>query len=896
MSGGAAQASSSVPRSTASALRAHAGRAGSARVALPLVLTVAALAATAGAAYVIAVSRISPHPLAQAVLAALVCLSFVGAGVVALRLRPYARFGLLLAAVGFASLISVLHDANRQGAYAVGVLASNLAFAVIVHALLAFPGGRLGSRGRRLLVAAAYLDVLVLQAVAVLFDPLTRYHSDHPPNLVLVDPRPSLATALLELEAGIAAVIALAVVLELSRRVRAATPAARRQLVPVLLGGKVALLFFVLGLALAPLSSQAGLVGFGLGLVAALAIPAAFLGVVVQGRLSRAAVGELLVELREPNEPPLLRDGLRRALGDPSLELLRLRTDDGALVDRTGETVELPAPGDAQITSPILHQGERIGALVHDRSLRLRPELLDSVTAAAGFALANERALCTVQRVEARNRALLDAIPDLMFRMAADGTYLDIHADDASGLLRPPDELIGRNVRDFLPPAVADEVLACIERALATGAMSSVEYRLEVGGAERCFESRMVPSASGEVVTIVRDFTEQRRAEAEERRLAAEQAALRRVATLVASDPSPELVFQAVTEGVCRLLDLRTAVLHRFEGNSQSTIVGKYGEGTGRFEIACVNELRVGAALRVLETGAPARADYAGFTGPDVEELRGLGFTGSVGVPITVAGVTWGALVVALREDEVLPLETERRLQAFAELVALAVGSAQARAELGASRLRIVEASDAERRRIERNLHDGAQQRLVALSISLRVAQAKLRSAPDDAEELLEVATDELTHALTELRELAQGIHPAVLTERGLEAALEVLAARTPLPVTLEVRLAERLPEAAEATIYYVASEALANVVKHARADSVAVRVGRLDAFALIEVEDDGTGQADPELGSGLSGLRDRVESVSGAFYVESSPGQGTLVRAELPISSRAPAGSGVRE
>jgi signal transduction histidine kinase len=895
MSGEAAQASSSLPRSASPALRARAGPAGGAQVALPLALTVAALAATAGAVYVIAVSRISPHPLAQAVLAALVCLSFVGAGVIALRLRPYARFGLLLAAVGFASLISVLHDANGEVVYTIGVLASNVVFAVLVHALLAFPGGRLGSRGRRLFVAAAYVDVLALQAIAVIFDPLTRYHSDHPPNLVLVDSRPSLATALLELEAAIAGVVALAVVLELSRRARAATPAARRQLVPVLLGGKVALVFFVLGLALAPLSSTAGLVGFGLGLVAALALPAAFLGVVVQGRLSRAAVGELLVELREPNEPPLLRDGLRRALGDPSLELARVRPEDGALVDRAGESVELPAPGDAQIATPILHQGERIGALVHDRSLRLRPELLDSVSAAAGFALANERALGTVQRVEARNRALLDAIPDLMFRMDSDGTYLDIHADDPSGLLRPPDELIGRNVRDFLPPAVADRVLACVERALATGAMSSVEYRLEIGGAERCFESRMVPSAAGEVVTIVRDFTEQRRAEAEERRLAAEQAVLRRVATLVASDPPPERVFQTVTDEVCRLLGLRTAVLHRFEDARTSTVVGKFGP-TGAFELGNVVELEDGSALRVLQTGSPARCNYDDLAGRGAAELRALGFRSSVGVPINVGGVTWGALVAAFRDGETLPIALEHRLGGFAELVALAVASAHARDELAASRRRIVEASDAERRRIERNLHDGAQQRLVALSLSLRVAQAKLRRAPDEAQELLEVATDELSHALTELRELAQGIHPAVLTERGLEAALEVLAARTPLPVALELRLPERLPEPVEATLYYVASEALANVVKHAGAGSVSVRAGLIDGCAAIEVEDDGSGLADTGSGSGLSGLRDRVATLTGRFRVESAPGQGTLVRAELPLAARVPTGSGARE
>jgi signal transduction histidine kinase len=263
--------------------------------------------------------------------------------------------------------------------------------------------------------------------------------------------------------------------------------------------------------------------------------------------------------------------------------------------------------------------------------------------------------------------------------------------------------------------------------------------------------------------------------------------------------------------------------------------------------------------------------------------VRTLGFRSTVGVPISVAGATWGALIVALRPGESLPPETERRLQQFAELVALAVASAQAREELAASRLRIVEASDAERRRLERNLHDGAQQRLVALAVALRLAQGKVRERPGEAEELLELAAEELTEALTELRELAQGIHPAVLTERGLATALEVLAARTPLPVSLELSLDERLPEPVEAAAYYVVSESLANVVKHARAGSASVRAARVDGHVVIEVADDGAGGADPDGGSGLFGLRDRVETLDGSLVVESSPGRGTLVRAELP-------------
>jgi signal transduction histidine kinase len=864
------------------AIRVRAGPAVGPRTAVTALLLLAA-AATGGAVYVIAVSRIAPAPVPQSLLTALVCLTFVGTGLAALRRPPYARFGLLLVAVGFASLVSVLHDANDAAAYTVGLFGSNLVYAVLLHALLAYPSGRLGSTGRRVLVAAAYFAAIALQALGVIFDPLTRYHSAHPRNLALVHSNSALATGLYEVEAAIAATLALAAIVVLTRRHRAATPAGRRLHLPVVVGGSIALLDFSLGLALAPLSSRAGFVGFGLALIAALALPAAFLLTLVHGRLSRAAVGELLLELRDPAQPLELEHVLQRALGDPTLRLGR-QAPGGGYLDGSGAALALPDRNDLQVATPILHQGEAIGMLVHDRSLRLRPELLDAVTAAAGFALANERALTTVQRVESRNRALLGAIPDLMLRMDAGGSYLDVRVNEPAALPLEPEALIGCNVRDVAPAAVAEAILACARRARESGEMHSVEYELELDGVVHYCESRMVPSGDGEVVIIMRDFTDKRRAEAELRRLAEEQAALRRVATFVAGNAPPEHVFQMVTGEVCRLLGLRTAVLHRFENERTSTIVGKFGGLTAQFELGNVVGIEEGTALQVLRTGAPARSDYNTLPGEGAAALRALGFRGSVGVPIIVAGVTWGALVVALRQDEVLPAETKHRLQAFAELVALAVASAQAREELEASRMRIVEASDTERRRLERNLHDGAQQRLVALSVGLRLAAGKIFDAPDEAAELLALANEELMEALTELRELAQGIHPAVLTERGLAAALEVLAARTPLPVELDLHVGERLPEPVEAAAYYIASEALANVVKHARAGSASVRAEQIDGLVVIEVADDGIGGADPEGGSGLGGLRDRVAALDGSLLVESGGDGGTLVRGELPL------------
>jgi signal transduction histidine kinase len=195
-----------------------------------------------------------------------------------------------------------------------------------------------------------------------------------------------------------------------------------------------------------------------------------------------------------------------------------------------------------------------------------------------------------------------------------------------------------------------------------------------------------------------------------------------------------------------------------------------------------------------------------------------------------------------------------------------------------------VAAGDEARRRLERNLHDGAQQRLVALSIALRLAQAKVDSDPATARELLDEAGEELAHALDELRELARGIHPAVLTDRGLRAALEGMASRTPLEVDLSVP-EERLPEPIEAAAYYVVAEAVTNVVKHAEASAVDVRVTAVNGSVVVAVADDGVGAADPESGSGLRGLADRLSALDGTLRVESPASGGTRVVAEIPLA-----------
>jgi signal transduction histidine kinase len=256
----------------------------------------------------------------------------------------------------------------------------------------------------------------------------------------------------------------------------------------------------------------------------------------------------------------------------------------------------------------------------------------------------------------------------------------------------------------------------------------------------------------------------------------------------------------------------------------------------------------------------------------------------------------WGVVVASLTPPHSFWPGAEERLDAFTRLVSLALANEEARGELEASRARLVSAGDEERRRLERNLHDGAQQRLVSLSLSLRLAQRKLTTDPQAAKELLSAAGGELSVALEELRELARGIHPAVLTERGLGPALQSLADRVPLPVELVLPTDERLPKRVEAAAYYVVSEALANVAKYAHASAVTVTVARDNGLAVVEVADDGVGGAEPQRGSGLRGLTDRIEALDGTLVVDSRPGQGTRIHAEIPEAPRTIRNRGLAE
>ena len=568
----------------------------------PRLILAAALVASPLAAWLTLASEHDDNALRTTVSVLFVSWSYVGAGLVALARTP-GGFGSLLCAAGLAVQLAALTDANGSIPFTVGLIVSSLWIGLLVHALLAFPAGRLPSRAAVAIATAAYAVVTVGQLIVLLFDDLAGECPDCPDNAVLVTADPDAAAALDAVVGTSGAIVALAVAVVLARRWRSASGPLRRALSPVVATGGASIVAIALVYAAYVLAPGAEDVPAWVALILLAAFPYAFLAGLLRARLARAAVGRLVVELGEAGPDRELRDSLSRALRDPGLSVAYWRPEAQGFVDGGGRPVALPENGE-RTASVIERGGEPVAALIHDASLEQDPELIEAVAAAAGLALDNERL----------------------------------------------------------------------------------------------------------------------------------QAALR------------------------------------------------------------------------------AR----------LEELR-------------------------------------------------------------ASRARIVDAHATERRRLERNLHDGAQQRLVALALELGMAESRMDAEPARAREMLTRARGELGVAIEELREIARGIHPALLTDRGLGAALEALASRTPLPVATELELDGRLPHAVEAAAYYVAAEALTNVVRYAGASQVVVRVTHDADQAVIEIADDGRGGADPAGGTGLRGLADRVEALDGRLDVLSPRGGGTRVRATFP-------------
>ncbi len=335
---------------------------------------------------------------------------------------------------------------------------------------------------------------------------------------------------------------------------------------------------------------------------------------------------------------------------------------------------------------------------------------------------------------------------------------------------------------------------------------------------------------------------------AEAERTADRQAALRRVATAVAEGVPPSQVFSTVTTELAHALGAHRAALFRYDADRSAVLVAVHDESGD------------GVAATILREWRSA--------------------------PIVVDGQEWGVAVVSSSQSQPFPAETEARLADFAKLVAMAIANAQARSDLTASRMRIVTAADDARKRLERDLHDGAQQRLVSLALKARVTELSLPQEQTALRDQLNEIVQGLSDISEELRAISRGIHPAILSKGGLAPALRSLACRSVVPVDLDVDVPGRLPDRVEVAAYYVVAEALTNTARHAHAGEVKVTVKATDGNLDLLVKDDGTGGADPANGSGLIGLVDRVEAVGGHLWVNSPAGVGTSLGATIPCAA----------
>jgi signal transduction histidine kinase len=360
--------------------------------------------------------------------------------------------------------------------------------------------------------------------------------------------------------------------------------------------------------------------------------------------------------------------------------------------------------------------------------------------------------------------------------------------------------------------------------------------------------------------------------------LAKEQAALRRVATLVAQESPPSEVFSAVAEEVGRLMAIDSSRVLRYESDGTATVISAWN-----LELP----FRVGDSLPleghniaavVFRTRLPARVDsYTDASGSLAATVREAGIQSGVGCPIIVGGRLWGAMVAVTSKPEPIPTGAELRLAAFTELLATAISNTQARADLTASRTRIVEAADGTRQRIERDLHDGVQQRLVSLALDLRGADALVPVELEAVHAQLARLEEGMIGVLDQLREISRGIHPAILSQGGLEPALKALSRRSAVPVKLVVRIDRSLPDRVEVAGYYLVSEALTNAAKHSQASEVQVDVEQTNGLVRLSIRD-------PRHGSGLTGLGDRVDALGGTIEITSPPGNGTSLLVTLPI------------
>ena len=614
------------------------------------------------------------------------------------------------------------------------------------------------------------------------------------------------------------------------------------------------------------------------------ATPKAPTGTGTNGIFLVAAAPNLVGEVLRPGHVAVFVSDLRLRAAATDAPTVRIRA--------AGTSTE-PREGAKSASETFRAAGQRYDVVVPRESVEGAAAVLPWIILAGGLvvaALGGALGLNAARRAKAQDE--LDRIftlsSDLITVANFDGYFTRVNpaAERVFGYTK--EEFLARPYLDFVHPDDRERTTA---EAAAIGegrATHSFENRFaHKDGSYRVLEWTATPvPEDGVMYGVARDVTERHQAEAEVERLAAEQAALHRVATLVAEGAAPAAVFDAVAGEMAALLDADQVALNRFEPGDEILVLAHRGLDVVRTPVGSrLSFAGESVTAMVRRTGRPARMEnYDGAQGALAELARTTGLRSSVSAPIVVEGRLWGLITASWKGEQSPHAETEQRMSQFAQLLDTAIANAEARAELMASRVRLVTASDEARRRFERDLHDGVQQRLVSLSLELRSAEAMVPARSEKLAEQLAHVVKGVAESLDDLRELSRGIHPAVLSEGGLVPALKTLTRRSAVPVKLELAMAERLAEHVEIGAYYVVSEALTNAAKHARASKVEIHARALDGMLELTIDDDGVGGADPSRGSGLTGLADRVEALGGRIWITSPPGGGTSLRVELSL------------
>ncbi len=808
----------------------------------------------AGAVYLVATAELG-EPRALIAMVTVAGLIFTVAGTVAALQRPDNRTGAQMLAVGLLWSVGALQLVEAPFWFTLGYVLSGVAFVAFSHLILSYPTGRLHPGDEWIVWIVLALVTLGPLAISLVDPTPIPGCEDCPESAFLVTDRPGLAQLAGILVGLSAAAIASVVFVRLVRRFRAASPPLRRVIGPVYFFTLIALVGLVAANLVWTFDSGVGF-AIELAALAALALmPVAFLAGILRTRLQRAGIADLVIALG--NGRPL-RDALSEALGDPSLQLTYWSSQRQAWVDEEGRTLREPIARGAHAATFVEQGGRPVAALLHDRSLAEQRALVDAVAATASLAFEKERLQAELRAQYRFLETIIDTAPSLLSVVDTEGRIRNFNrAVEAASGLGDRARIEGRYFWEiFIDPSEREAMIQRFRDASPGFPASEYENEFtDARGQERVIAWKTAPlvDQNGDVVRIVAggiDITDRKHRELELQRQwdFATTVANTIPSFIVVTDHDAVVVAEGANRAFC---DVFGRSEEELEGTSFLALVARDDEFAARMAIA-------GAA-----NGVPQAERESRWLTLDGGE-RTVAWTAT---PIT--DPSGNARVLVSGADV-----TDRKRQ---------------EAEVRASRSRIVAATDAARRRLERNLHDGAQQRLAALSLSLRLAESRLPDEPDRAMEILTAARMELTQALEELRELARGLHPNVLTDRGLGPALESLVIRSPIPVEIDVP-DERFPPAIEAAAYYVAAEALANVAKYADASLAEVRVAEDDeeGAIVVEVMDDGVGGADPTRGSGLEGLVDRVESLDGALSVESPPGGGTRIRATIPTAPRA--------